>query len=218
MPPMLWAAVLPFQITCALIAVGYTAFVAAAPKFKMKRGHAALLGVPSATFGFIPLCLGVDALLSPFRFGEFHYETANEANDYHVRWSIPETARDITVHQANGGFSAHYAISREDLDAWLIFEWDRLEENGAEPWKPHSVVTSRTPELNEEPVSEQAAKWQAEQEAKLLALYWEGDFGGLGWPMPADVVKIEGAHARDAGSTYYYSESEGRAYQRASYF
>ncbi|QDT14798.1 hypothetical protein [Alienimonas californiensis] len=212
---MFWAAILPFQITCVLIVVGYTAFVIWAPKWKMKRGHAAATGLGLAVVGFIPLCLGVGTLLDPFRFGEFHYETAAKANDYHVRRSIPEAARDITIYQKAGGFEAQYSISRADLEEWIDAEWKYMASYLAiEREELDAPAPEPTPEELAGPGGEQWLKYQAE----IRALSWSR-FSDHGWPMPADAVEIQGAHARNgAGSTYYYSESEGRAYQRAGYW
>ncbi|NNJ26083.1 hypothetical protein [Alienimonas chondri] len=212
---MFWAAVLPFQITCVVVAVGYAAFVLAAPKLKLNRGHAAALGLGLSALGFIPLCLGIDVLLSPIRFGVFEYASPAAMGDGHADRRLPPEAGEITINQYSSGFEARYTIARSDLDAWIDAEWERAGEYAAiEREEPEEPADEPTAEELDSP----AGRHRQELKAKLQAHAWSR-LAELGWSRPPDAVEIKGPRASNGGgSNYFYSASEGRAYQRAYYW
>ena len=199
---MFWAAVLPFQITCVLVVMLWAAAVAFAPKLKITRRGAALLGPMLGVAGFIPLCLGVGLLCDAVRFGEFHYATAAEVDTPRIALWLPPAATDLTVDAFNSGFRARYAVDRAELDAWL----DELWENSgrAEERKPDGGLTLREDGFMNDEV----------RASRIAA-----DFAGTAFVIPADAVRYEGPYAaRGAGFLLWYSPSEGRVWQRASYW
>ena len=195
---MFWSAVLPFQITCVVLAVLWTAALWSAPRWRLKRWPVAIAGVAVCVVGVCPLFVVIDGLLQPFRFDVFEFATQAEIQNDHVARRIPPAATDLTVDDRPAGFSARYTIPEADLHDWLEREWmtaRRFYESrdgrpmiGPEPPRPADP----------------------EEFARR--------FGALGWPMPPDTIRLDGPHAPNgSGYNVWYSPATGVAYQEAGY-
>ena len=189
---MFWSAVLPFQITCVVLAVGCAAGIYLAPRAGVKRRLAAALLPAAAVLAFVPFCLGINVVSDAVRFGESRHATADGVDAPEVARWLPPAATEIDVHRYATGFEARYAIGGDDLRAWVDAERARWGGNAADERRP--------PEPAASPYGGPLFRW-------------------ADWPTPDDLIWFDGPHAANgAGFTIWYSPSEGRAYQTAGYW
>jgi len=120
---MFWFVLLPFTIT--FVALLTLVVVAAwlAPRFNWKRGKTLGLSAVIACVAFIPSCMGIMSIVDVYRFGEFHYDSFADVNDFRAERYLPVEARDITMVKRVGRYYARYSISESQLTAYLDGLW-----------------------------------------------------------------------------------------------
>lgn len=192
---MLWHFVLPFKITLSVLAGLVAVVTVLAPAFKFKRVQAFAATLLFSVVAFIPSCAGVKWIVDKDRFGEFHFGSAAQVQDRHLRGWLPPTATDITVFAFEQGFQARFRISESDLAAFMDETWRKHGDYSAESRESLQANDDVTPSDFEE---------------------W---FGDRNWPPLADAKKHHSPVAADwAGFTIWHSAREGIAYESAGYW
>ena len=140
---MLWPLVLPFQITCGVLAGAVALATLFAPTIGRRRLKAFVVGSAVACLAFMPSCMGVMKVLDAQRFGEFHHDTYDQVRDSRVERYLPPAARDITLRKHAQGHWAQYKITEEGLVDYIDECW---EQHGAHSWTPrHEFNEKRDP-------------------------------------------------------------------------
>jgi hypothetical protein len=114
---MCYPFLLPAQVTAILL--GGLVILAAtfAPLVRIRRWRVALAAGLIAIVLFVPTCVGVGFALDSVRYGDFHFDRADEVWDDHVR--LPPQAVDITYHKFASGHYARFTVDEWDLREWL---------------------------------------------------------------------------------------------------
>ena len=114
----------PFLFTFAIVFSLYVAGILYARKYR-KAVTVAFDGAAVALLVFIPCCMGVKAIIDPFRFGIFEYPNYAAVTDYRVRTNLPDGATAITVDQRMQGLTAKFTIEQKPLDDWFDRQWKK---------------------------------------------------------------------------------------------
>ena len=192
---MLWPIVLPFKITCWILAGFVAAVILVSPLFKWKLGKAVLISTFIALLAFIPICAGVGSIIDSKRFGVFHYATYAEVQDFRVERYLPPQARDITLDKFAMGHRARYSITLDELTEYLDALW--IESDGRSA-VPRAKI----------------------DDGKLTpSKYFEDRFDGLGWAMPETAVEFHSPVQSDGGgANYFFDAKTNTVFQHAGYW
>ena len=191
---MLWHLVLPFKITFWTLSVLLGIAIAAAPSMGKTRSRVFLWGFPMVLVTFIPSCSVVMHFLDRSRFGIFEYDVVQTIEDPLIARYLPPDARDLTIDRFARGYRARYLVEPDELENWFDSIWNDFGEFSAEA-KTAPVFTELTPEE------------------------FDREFGGLGWPRPAEVVFYQGPVASNgAGFSIWYDAETSFAYEVASHW
>ena len=192
---MFWPIVLPFQLTCLLLAVATCAVVWYAPRRNWKRSHVFFACIGMSFLLFVPACIGIGTVADHFRFGRFSHSNYDQINDFRVQRYMPPAASNVDVDKYASGFRARYEISPDELDQWIDGLWQRYGD----------VSAISRDELEREPLDNLE--------------YTSHVFDGLPWQPKIGCEEISGPVAGNgAGFTVWYNRSDGIAYERAGYW
>jgi hypothetical protein len=194
---MFWTLTAPVTIAFWGLIGCVIAATALAPRFAVKRSKAFALSAVFGALAFVPSCIGVNAVIAPFRFGVFHYDAYDDVNDWRVYRYLPKGVTDITLEKpAHGnGFRAKFAISRAELESWIDQQWALYGGNSE---LPRAKADSRRAVSGDEIARE---------------------FSDFAEPLPSDAVEYAGPVASNwAGLTIWYSEEQGIGYEDAGYW
>ncbi len=191
---MLWPFILPAQITFGILLALFIAAVIVARKYR-KAGKVAYFGCVIFMLAFKPCCMGVQALIDPYRFGVFEYAGHDLIGDARVKRNMPEAATAIIVDQGTFYFRARYTVDQKTVEAWFDKQWAL---HGG------TSITQRAPNAT---LSESDRKYRLE------------DFAVLGVTIPANAVVYEGpCQGNGRGFTLFYDTANSTAYQVMFYW
>ncbi len=191
---MFWPIVLPFQITVVLVILLVGTLTVVAPRLKWNRVKTFSIASASAFFLFVPACIGIHYIADVFRFGEFHYTSYADVNDFRVERTLPPGARNITLVKYASGFEAKYSISESDLKSFLDLLWEQFGE--------HSAVERENPD------------WKVRRYDPMELVYLSNR-----WALPLAMIPLSTPRAANgAGATIYYDPVNQIAYHRAGYW
>ncbi len=194
---MFWTLKAPVTIAFWGLIVCIVAATALAPRFAVKRSKAFASSTVLGVFAFIPLCIGINAVIAPFRFGVFHYDAYDDVNDWRVYRYLPKGATGITLEKPSGGngFRAKFAISRAELESWIDHQWALYGDNSR---STREKADSRRAVSGEEIARE---------------------FDDFSKGLPIAAVEYGGpVKSNWAGCTIWYSEEQGVGYEDAGYW
>jgi hypothetical protein len=193
---MFWSLELPVAITFVLMVALVLVIKLAAPKLGERRHWALLGGMVLSIALFVPSCTAVMYVVDRFRFGIFHYATVDEINDFKISSAIPNTATELTVHQAAGGFRARFKVAKPALDQWFAEGWSKVANN-----------------------SDVQNEFETAYESNVDVSEFDSHFEGLGWDAPAVAYKYEGpVYSNGAGFWLWYDAKRGVGYVRRGYW
>lgn len=172
---MLWVYSLPAKITFCVLLVVYVLAVVIARKYRKARVRA-FGGCAVAILIFIPSCLGVTAIIDPFRFGVFEYPSHAAIRQYPVRANLPEAATAITVDQQWGLFCAKFTIEQDVLDKWFEEQWKLRGARSRTPREAVATVTKSDLDFHNDLVS---GKWSAPPTAVIYKGPRQSNFRGF---------------------------------------
>ncbi len=192
---MLWPLERPFQITCLLFLALIAMSTIFAPILKSKRGTMFGTTLIFAVVAFIPSCTGIMAIMDTQRFGVFHYNSAAEVSDTHVKCYLPSTAKDVTLKTSLGGHFAKYKISKAELQTYLDGLWDRIGEYSD---IPRNELRSGVP------VSPDSIDFR---------------FAELKWPTLENPIAFDSPIGKNGGGVrYYFDPTTETVYHEAAYW
>ncbi len=189
---MFWSLILPFQITCGVLALAViTLTVLAKPGF-WNRLRALVGYLLLANVAFIPTCLIVGMIVDAFRFREFAYASFSDVPGERWQRYLPEAATSIRMQAGGNGYHARYTISEKDFHEYLDRLWKKYGQYSAFPRGSFHEEGERVP---------QAA--------------FHGEFGRTGWSYSPDLILYYGPHEDDGGGArYYFDAKSGLMFQR----
>ena len=191
---MLWPYGAPFLITVAIIFPLYIAAIIYARKYR-KAVAVALGGAAIALLVFIPCCIGVKAIIDPFRFGIFEYPNYSAISDYRVRTNLSDAATAITVDQEMMRFIAKFTIDQKPLDEWFDRQWEI------------SGGTSGTQRESVKPASESDLS------------FYNDMLSNLRWSIPPNALMYKGPRQSNwRGFVIFWDASNKTAYQFMFYW
>lgn len=191
---MFWPFVLPAQITFGILLALFIAAVIIARKYR-KAGTVAFGGCFISLLAFIPCCMGVQALVDPYRFGVFEYPSHDLIGDARVKRNMPEAATAIIVDQGISYFRAKYTVDQKAVEAWFDRQWTLHGGTSRTQRVPNATLSEfdRT-NLNE-------------------------DFAALSVTIPGNAVVYEGPRQSNGrGFTLYYDTANSTVYQFMGYW
>lgn len=191
---MLWPYAEPFFITAAILFPLYVTAILYARKHK-KAVAVAFDGAAIALLATIPCCMGVKAIMDPYRFGTFEYPDYAAVTDHRVHTNLPYAAMSITVNQHMQHYFARFTIEQEPLEEWFDFQW---KANGG---------TSRTQREPVAPATESDLSFCNDQLSELQ------------WTIPPGALAYKGPRESDwGGFMLFWDPSNKTAYQLMFYW
>ena len=194
---MFWTLIAPVTITFWGLIACIVVATLLAPRFAVKRSNAFALSIVLGVLAFIPSCIGVHAVIAPFRFGVFHYDAYDDVNDWRVYRYLPKGSTDITLEKPShgNGFRAKFSISQDELESWLDQQWAL---RGDQSRSPREKADSRRVVSGEEIARE---------------------FGDFVEGLPSAAVEY-GSPVKSnwAGCNIWYSAEQGIGYADAGYW
>lgn len=188
---MLAPMILPLQITFVLYFVLVPVVLAKCEQKKIR-----IQAIISLFASFPVATIGIGRVVDCFRYGEFHVSHSSGIKDPYVR--LPSEATQILLHKSASGHAVRFSSDREVFLEWLAKEYVRRN--------PHSRRSPYTP-----------AATNLEERARRIR--FSIDFKDYGWKMPMDIQLYEVPYANSKRSMeVWYSHSEGRGYNRTSYW
>ncbi len=127
---MLWSLVLPFYITCVLLAAVVILAMIAAPKVGWRRGRMFAWGAVLGIVAFVPSCTVVMKAANAVRLGVGNYENYDAIWDRRFKRWLPEEATDIVMKKRINGYEARFRIDGTALERWLDRCWSNVGGNG----------------------------------------------------------------------------------------
>ncbi len=172
---MFWHYRLPAQITFYILLVAYVFAVVIARKYGKVRVMA-FGGCAGAILIFIPSCMGVKAIVDPFRFGVFDYPNHAAIRQHPVKTNLPDAAKAIRVDQQWGLFCAKFTIEQESLDKWFEEQWKLHGATSRTPREAVATVTTSDSDFHNNLV---AGKWSAPATAVIYKGPRQSNFRGF---------------------------------------
>lgn len=140
---MLWALVLPFQLTLLVLTVAGIAYWVR----RRSRGggpvRSLLLVLAIGLLALVPCCTVMKVVTDHFRFGRVHYESVAELDQLRVR--LPPDATDITLELQEWGHLAAFRSDPAVVTSWLADQRSQRfqDEAGNSRTVPVSLVVER---------------------------------------------------------------------------
>lgn len=192
---MLWWAVTPFLIACALSLALLISVAVVSRRRGVRWAYTLLLIVLIPAAAFIPFCVGTYVAISPFRFGEFHADDFESVGFSQVQVYLPRSAHDITMINTPSNHHTKFKVSPKDLDDWM----DSL-------WVSHG---KRSPLSRDEAAFAEPTIY--DRDKPILRR--------LGLTKGQEYLLYEGPYQGDwGGPTLWYSQETQTAWQRVGYW
>lgn len=192
---MFWPIELPFKITFFLLTGISLCLILIAPGLKWKRVKTFWISLWMSMILFIPSCIAIMSIVDTRRFGEFHYETFADIDDFRVRRFLPPNAYNITFDKHSSGNRARYSVDAVEF----VEYFEQL-------WQTYGEYSS---------ISREALH----RKNNLTGHDFTRTFGDLGWPVLDEAVYLlSPVQSNGGGAEYFFQKATGTVYQRTSYW
>jgi len=192
---VIWPFFLPAKIAFGTLLTLLVIATVFAQKRRRWGGRVFSIGVIVAGLLFFPCALLIQKVTNPLQLGVFHYPGPESVWGPFAGIFHPETATDLAIDNQPAGYTAKFRITKQEVEQWVEHQWatrgNKSEYPRGSSESPHYFDRDRMEEITEK----------------------------LGWKVPADAIAYDGPFWQSGcGSTIYYSETEGMAYQFAAYW
>lgn len=193
---MFWTFVLPFQITCAVLATTVVILTVFATPRTWSRVSAFLFFTAIAFMVFIPSCTGIMLAVDAARFGDFNYATFDDIPDFRSQRYLPKAATDIQMRKFASGYRARYRI---DANLFAVYVDELWAEHGE-----YSAMRRGGFSDEGQPVNLDSFNHR---------------FGDLGWSCPPNAIVYHSPNEDDGGGAIYYVDADqGLVFQSTAFW